>query len=84
MKSFHSWAWRSCGIVCLEMILKNDKKTMDIIKEGLAKNEYIFKGDIGWKHKTLIEIVKENNLEASSSRFLITFDIAVNIQKKCM
>lgn len=78
---FSFWSWRSCGILCLQMIIRKNKKTMEIIKEGLKENGYIFKRDIGWKYKTLANILKRNKFKAKILKFLTLSDIALSIQK---
>jgi len=81
IEEFSFWAWRSCGIACLQMILKNSKKTMELINEGFKQNGYIFKNDIGWKHQALVNILKRHNFRAKIARTITPFDIALNIQK---
>lgn len=81
IEEFSFWAWRSCGIVCVQMILKDRKKTMNIVKEGLKESGYIFKKDIGWRHQALVNILKKHNLYAKTARIITPFDIALNIQK---
>lgn len=80
IKEFSFWSWRSCGITCIQMILKSKKKTMELVKEGLKENGYIFKKDIGWKHKVLIKIAKRNNFDGKTLKMLTPFDIAENIK----
>ena len=81
IKEFSFWAWRSCGIACLQMILKNNKKTMELVNDGIRKNGYIFKNDIGWKHQALVKILKEYDFNAKITRVITPFDIALNIRK---
>lgn len=81
IEEFSFWAWRSCGIACLQMILKNEKKTMNLVNEGLRENGYVFKKDIGWKHQALVNILKKYNFCAKIARVITPFDIALNIQK---
>jgi hypothetical protein len=82
IKEFSFWAWRSCGIVCIQMILRSRKKTMELIKEALKENGYIFKKDIGWRHKALVKIAQKNKFDAKILKMLTPFDIAKNIQDK--
>jgi hypothetical protein len=62
------WENRSCGIVCLKMIIKALKPeltptTKELLEIGLKKHAYEERK--GWIHKGLIEIGKEYGLEGN-------------------
>lgn len=70
IEEFTCWGWRSCGIVCIEMLLRTYNlipstiKTMDLVNEGLKLKGYDIKNDIGWYHKALVKLAKSHGLTA--------------------
>lgn len=54
---------------------------MELVNDGIRKNGYIFKNDIGWKHQALVKILKEYDFNAKIIRIITPFDIALNIRK---
>ncbi len=78
-KEFNFWAWRACGIVCVQMILKTikpqtRKTTMDLIHEGVSLGGYIVYQngkfiDKGWFHDALVNLLKKYQLKAVSKRW---------------
>jgi len=81
------WAWRSCGIACLLMILKTLKRVkekttiMDLINRALKINGYIFKGDLGWRHWALVQLAQKYHLRAKIIRLATIYDLAKAIKK---
>lgn len=76
LDDFSYWAWRSCGIVGLEMILKSrpnnkfSKKTRELIKEGLDIGGYHTKKDIGWYHQKLVDLGQKYGITAQCEKFV--------------
>ncbi|RJR30050.1 hypothetical protein C4564_01140 [Candidatus Microgenomates bacterium] len=73
LSTFNYWAWRSCGVVCIHMLLttKGIKiRTMELVKEGLRMKGYDTENDIGWYHEALVELANKYGLEAESKRYL--------------
>jgi len=85
IKEFSYWAWRSCGIISLQMILKGlrltNKDTMTLINEALETDGYEFSKDLGWKHKAIAKLAKKYQLNAKTIRFATIYDIIQNIKK---
>lgn len=88
LKEFSYWAWRSCGIVGLQMILltelkKNfDKKTMELINEGLELGGYDVVTDTGWYHEALVKLAQKYGLEARLEKFISSLGIALELKKE--
>ncbi len=72
------WAWRSCAIVCIQMVLgaKTDKTTRTLIDEGLELCGYDTQNDIGWYHTSLVMLAKKNGLSAKAKKFVAINQIA--------
>ena len=64
------WKARSCGIVCLKMVMDYYKplkeSLIDLINEGVAKEGYC---QYGWIHNILVEMVNERGLRASRKEY---------------
>lgn len=86
LDEFSFWGWRSCGIVCLQMILKTlikdfSKKTMDLIKECLAFDGYCYEDkktglkDVGWYHSALCKLAGDHGIRSKSLFLATTRDI---------
>ncbi len=81
LKEFSYWAWRSCGIAGVQMALQTlitgfQKKTMDLVEEGLKFNGYDIKRDLGWYHSALVAIVKKHGLDARTEKYVSSTEIA--------
>lgn len=82
IESFSYWAWRACGIVGVEMILRTllgkdfDKKTMELIDEGLLLGGYDVKNDVGWYHKALLELGRKYGVDGRLAKFVSSEEIA--------
>lgn len=87
LDEFSYWAWRSCGLVGVEMILRSEglikprKTTMDLINEGLKLGGYDTRTDVGWYHRSLIELAQGYGLEAKAKKFVPPSEIALLISK---
>ncbi len=87
LEEFSFWAWRSCGIVALQMILQTEiprlreKTTMDFIQEGLALNGYNYVNDVGWYHHALAQLARQYGLAAKTKKFVPLSQIAWEINK---
>ncbi len=83
LKDFSYWAWRSCGIVGTQMVLKTvigdlfNKTTMDLINEGLEFCGYNVVKDVGWYHSALIKLVEKYRISAKSKKFISSAEIAL-------
>ena len=86
LEEFSFWAWRSCTLTCLLMIIKTltkkKPKIMDLISNGIKKGGYLFWDkngqlwDLGWKHKEVIQIAKEYSLKAKVIKLTTIIDLA--------
>ena len=87
MEEFSFWAWRSCGIACLLMILKTLKSVkkritiMDLIRQILRLNGYIFESDLGWRHQALVRLAQKHQLKAKIIRLATIYDLAKTIKE---
>lgn len=85
---FSYWAWRSCGICGVQMILQTElgkdfkKTTMDLVKEGLDLKGYDIPSDIGWYHQALVELASKYGVKAQTHKFVPSIEIALEIQKQ--
>lgn len=80
---FSFWAWRSCGIACLKMILDTfgrKHSLMTLINQALEENGYLFKRDLGWRHRTLISLAKKYGLSGKIIKSATIYDIALAIK----
>lgn len=86
LEDFSYWAWRSCGIVGLQMILKAltgksfSKKTMDLINEGLDLGGYDVGRDIGWYHKSLVSLAGRYGVKGSTHKFIPSEEVALLVR----
>ncbi|MBU0572150.1 hypothetical protein KKH23_00530 [Patescibacteria group bacterium] len=87
LKEFSYWAWRACGIVGLQMVLKTvhgnsfDHKTIELIKEGYELGGYDTKIDTGWFHKSIAKLAEKYKLKAELKKFVPASEIALIISK---
>ena len=67
LKEFSFWAWRSCGIANVAMVLRSEDLYEDdlyqLVCEGIRADGYAFrnfygKEDIGWKHQALVKLLR--------------------------
>lgn len=74
-KEFTYWTKRSCGILCVAILLYSQKiysgTPYGLIREALLENGYAFnnrygKKDIGWKHQTMVNILNRYGLPSSA------------------
>jgi ABC-type bacteriocin/lantibiotic exporter with double-glycine peptidase domain len=85
------WQRKTCGIVCLQMVLdfyKKETKPMDLIKEGLVITNDFIKGErkfdgytkeFGWGHELLIIILRNHGVLAYKQEFRsIKFNLTDN------
>ncbi len=82
---FSYWAWRSCAIAGLQMILaacvnkKFHKSTMQLVEEALSFGGYNIKNDTGWYHLALIKLANKYGIKAHSEKFVHYTDIVLHI-----
>jgi len=82
---FSYWAWRSCGIVDLQMVLKTifkddfSKSTMNLIEQGLLLGGYDVPSDTGWYHQALAKIGRSYGLTSHTKKFIPSSEIAQEI-----
>ncbi len=88
LNQFSYWAWRSCGIACIQAVLqtvyeyRGDKfelTTMDLIREGLELGRYDIEKDVGWYHKALVDLSRKHGLESCMQKFIPAPEIALII-----
>ena len=79
---FSYWAWRACGIACVQMVLLTlnliDSRTtlMTLIQEGLSLGGYDVKKDIGWYHDALATIAQRRGVSSKVEKFVPSSHIA--------
>lgn len=79
---FSFWAWRSCGVVGIQMVLQAQhrsgfaKSTMDLINEGLEDDGYDLSTDRGWYHAALVAIAQRHGVAGRLSKFVSASQIA--------
>jgi hypothetical protein len=79
---FSYWAWRACGIACVQMVLLTlnliDSGTtlMSLIQEGLSLGGYDVKKDIGWYHDALATIAQRRGVSSKVEKFVPSSHIA--------
>lgn len=82
LDEFSYWAWRSCGVVGVQMVLKAQlghrfvKSTMDLVREGLLIGGYDVAKDKGWYHVALAQIANEHSVDSCLSKFVPASQIA--------
>ncbi len=82
LDDFSYWAWRSCGVAGVQMVLKAQlgyrftKSTMDLVKEGLSIGGYDVKRDKGWYHVALSQIALKHGIDSRLSKFVSASQIA--------
>ncbi|HKC14722.1 MAG TPA: hypothetical protein VKC89_02035 [Patescibacteria group bacterium] len=81
---FSYWAWRSCGVVNLQMVLASinpnfNKSTMDLVREGLDAGGYDVAKDVGWYHKGLIKLANQYGVRGETKKFIPSSQLAVEI-----
>jgi len=88
LEEFSYWAWRSCGIACIQAVLQTVYKcredkfeltTMDLIREGLELGGYDIEKDVGWYHKALVDLSRKHGLESRMQKFIPAPEIALII-----
>jgi len=91
-EEFSYWAWRSCGIANVAMILAAEGKFVetlyDLICETLLDCGYAFKNrrggrDIGWKYSSLCDLLKRRGLSTKIYRYLPLEEAAVMLDRQC-
>ena len=82
LEEFSYWAWRSCGMVGVQMVLKAQlrhkftKSTMDLVNEGLSIGGYEEKHDKGWRHSALAQIAQRHGMASRLSKFVPSAQVA--------
>lgn len=81
LDEFSYWAWRSCGIVGVQMLLSTllpsfNKKTMDLVTEGLDIGGYDVGADVGWYHDALAKLTRKYGLKAETRKFISSSEVA--------
>lgn len=88
LDEFSYWAWRSCGICGVQMVLETElgkdfrKKIMDLVNEGLELGGYDVSTDVGWYHNSLVELARHYGLTAQTHKLVPSIEIALEIQKR--
>lgn len=79
---FSYWAWRSCGVAGVQMVLKAqlehefDLSTMELVNEGLSLGGYNKQTDTGWYHAALVQIAKNHGIKSWLGKFVASSQIA--------
>lgn len=87
LNEFSYWAWRSCGVVEVQMILATElgngfnKTTMDLIREGLEVGGYNVETDTGWYHKALVKLAEKYGIKGETKKFMPSSEIAREIME---
>jgi hypothetical protein len=87
LKEFSYWAWRACGIVGLQMVLKTvygdnfNEKTTELIRKCHDLGGYDIETDTGWFHKSIAKLAEEYGLKAELKKFVPASEIALIISK---
>lgn len=82
LEEFSYWAWRSCGIAGVQMVLKAQlgksfaKSTMELVNEALSLEGYDTKTDVGWYHDSLVKLAKNYKVEARLVKFVAPTQVA--------
>jgi hypothetical protein len=82
LDKFSYWAWRSCGIVGVQMVLLAQlgriftKSTMDLVNEGLSIGGYDVKYDKGWYHTALVQAAQKHGITSRLSKFVSASQVA--------
>ncbi len=86
MREFNYWAWRSCGIACIQSVIstfKNDfkKTTYNLIQEGLVLNGYNTKTDVGWYHDALVTLAANYGIQSKRREFVSSPEVSLYLLK---
>ncbi len=81
---FSHWAWRSCAIAALQMVLETvnrsfGERTMDLVRQGLDAGGYEFRRDKGWVHSAIAGLAIANGLETRLHRFMSVSEVALTV-----
>jgi hypothetical protein len=90
-QEYAHWALRSCGMVCVKMIVEGitgraSGTVMDWVKEGVALDGYITDRradrpvEVGWKHAALAQLAIEHGCCAELAADLTLSDLAQHIR----
>lgn len=88
INDYSYWAWRSCGIALLKTIISHFRKEspslFDIATEidnnhGYVTSDITGKKDIGWKHSSLIDYLKQHDISANSQTFLSIYHLIFEV-----
>jgi len=84
MKEFNYWAWRSCGIACIQSLISTfngDFKdtTYSLVKEGVMFEGYNIKTDVGWYHDALMRLAKKYGIKSSRYEPVSSLEIPSHI-----
>lgn len=68
IEEYSFWARRSCGIAIVTSILKSNKSytgtIYELVRRANDSGGYTHKKDLGWKHQALVDILKDNSIDA--------------------
>ena len=74
LKEFSFWSWRSCAMANVASVLASEGKLgertlFQLVQEALLGNGYAYrnkwgKEDIGWRHRVLVDILRNGGLQA--------------------
>lgn len=85
LSEFSYWAWRSCGIAGLQMVLTTElgdrfqKTTIDLVREGLRLDGYDVYRDMGWYHRSLVKLADVYGIKGRTKKFIPSSEIALEI-----
>lgn len=82
ISQFHGdefWDKRACGMACINMLIKSDKTLQELIQIGLELDGYIFDGDIGWYHHSLVQVANKHGRKSYSKRCMPANEVLHNI-----
>jgi hypothetical protein len=86
LNQFSYWAWRSCGIAGVQAVvvtirqangLEFNKKTMDLVNEGLELKGYDTQTNKGWYHKSLVALAEKYGVSGSLHKYIPPSEIAL-------
>lgn len=87
-EEFTFWAWRSCGIACVKMILgEYSPKFMQLINEGKSLGGYVTHDengkfiDRGWYHSALAELLIQHGHCAQIKKWQSLESVAFSITR---
>lgn len=87
LEEFSYWAWRSCAVSDLQMILMTigdvdfRGTTMDLVTECLNSGGYDVKTDTGWYHDALVKTAQQYGLTVERRKYLSLEELAVLIHE---